>query len=77
MDNVMCILGSSSRLPKMEIVPCGLAILGNVCSLLMMMEPIPYMYRHISTMLECKECDWFLSECNMSCSLLTTVRSNK
>ena len=34
---------------------------------------IPYMYVHLSTMLECKKCEWFLSECNMSCSLLTTV----
>ena len=32
---------------------------------------------HLSTMLECKKCNWFLSECNMSCSLLTTVTSNK
>ena len=41
------------------------------------LEHIPYMYMHLSTMLECKKCEWFLSECNMSCSLLTTVRSNK
>jgi hypothetical protein len=34
---------------------------------------IPYMYVHLSTMLECKICDYFLSECNISCSLLTTV----
>ena len=32
---------------------------------------------HLSTMLECKKCNWFLSECNISCSLLTTVTSNK
>ena len=32
---------------------------------------------HPSTMLECKRSHWFLSESNMSCSLLTTVRSNK
>ena len=41
------------------------------------LEHIPYMYMHLSTMLECKKCKWFLSECNMSCSLLSTVRSNK
>ena len=41
------------------------------------LEPIPYMYMHLSTMLEYKKCKWFLSECNMSCSLLTTVMSNK
>ena len=32
---------------------------------------------HLSTMLEYKKCKWFLSECNMSCSLLLTVMSNK
>jgi hypothetical protein len=41
------------------------------------LEYIPYMYMHPSTMLECKRSHWFLSESNMSCSLLTTVRSNK
>ena len=40
------------------------------------LEPIPCMDMHLSTMLECKKCDWFLSQCNMSCSLLTTVTSN-
>ena len=37
---------------------------------------IPYMDMHLSTMLECEKSDWFLSECNISCSLLTTVTSN-
>ncbi len=41
------------------------------------LEHVPYMYMDLSTMLECKKCNWFLSECNMSCSLLTTVRSKK
>jgi hypothetical protein len=41
------------------------------------LDCIPYMYVHSSTMLECKICDYFLSECKMSCSLLTTVTSNK
>ena len=27
-------------------------------------------------MLECEKCNWFQSECNISCSLLTTVTSN-
>jgi hypothetical protein len=30
------------------------------------LECIPYMYMHLSTMLECKKCELFLSECNMS-----------
>ena len=41
------------------------------------LECIPYMYEHSSMMLECKQCDYILSECKMSCSLLTTVMSNK
>ena len=36
-----------------------------------------HMYVHVPTMLECKKCQWFLSECNMSCSLLSIVTSNK
>ena len=40
------------------------------------LEPIPYKDMHLSTMLENKKCKWILSECNMSCSLLTTVTSN-
>ena len=40
------------------------------------LEPIPYMDIHLSTMLECEKSDWFLSEGNISCSLLTTVTSN-
>ena len=41
------------------------------------LEHIPHMDMHLSTMLDCKKCKWFLSECNMSCSLLTTMTSNK
>ena len=41
------------------------------------LECIPYMYMHSSMMLECKKCDYIPSECKMSCSLLTTVTSNK
>ena len=41
------------------------------------LELIPYMYVHLPTMLECKKCQQFLSQCNMSCSLLSTVMSNK
>ena len=41
------------------------------------LEHIPYMYVHLPTMLECEKCQWVLSECNMSCSLLSTVMSNK
>ncbi len=41
------------------------------------LEHIPYMYIHLSTMLECKKCDWFLSQCKMSCSLSATVMSKK
>jgi len=37
-DNVMRALGSSGGFPKMEIVPFGLAILGNICSLLVVMS---------------------------------------
>ena len=36
--NVMCTLWSSGGFPKMEIAPFGLAILGNVCSLLVVMS---------------------------------------
>ena len=34
-DDVMCTSGSNGGYPKLEIVPIGLAILGNICSLLM------------------------------------------
>ena len=57
---------------EMAISPLILNILGAL-----FLEYIPYMYMHPSTMLECKRSHWFLSESNMSCSLLTTVRSNK
>ena len=41
------------------------------------LEHIPHMDMHLSIMLDCKKCKWFLLECNISCSLLTTVTSNK
>jgi hypothetical protein len=37
-DDVMCTSGSSGGFPKMEIAPFGLAILGNICSLLVVMS---------------------------------------
>ncbi|KAF8326134.1 hypothetical protein F5887DRAFT_925580 [Amanita rubescens] len=36
--NQLCSLGSSGGFPKMEIVPISLAILGDICSLFMMMS---------------------------------------
>ena len=34
----LCALGSDGGFPKMEIAPFGIAILGNICSLLLMMS---------------------------------------
>jgi hypothetical protein len=43
-DNEMCALGSCGRFPKMEIAPFGLAIWGNVCSLLAVMSSKKWQY---------------------------------
>jgi hypothetical protein len=43
----------------------------------LLLEHIPYMYMHLSTMLECKKCNWFLSESNMSCSLFNVDNSEE